>query len=106
MKVDGELTKSTPVVGFPNSKGRSNNFLIIRRETDGTVVISSPEVSPKALAELKDVGLDASGTISIKIDGKVLESNADDQPAGGPHMWNRKTWEDRVFLKFDPSSSK
>lgn len=39
------------------SKGGSNNFLTVRREIDGTVVISSPKVSPKALADLKEVNL-------------------------------------------------
>lgn len=105
MEADGELSKAAPVVGFPNTNGGSNNFLTIRREADGTVVISSPEIPPKALADLREVGLEASGTISIEFDGKVLESNANDQPADGPHIWNRTTWEDRVFLKFDPNGS-
>ncbi|WP_312405379.1 hypothetical protein [Rhizobium sp.] len=104
MKVDGELSEAAPVVGFPNTKGGRNNFLTIRREADGTVVISSPEVPPKALADLKEVGLEASGTISIEFDGKVLESNANDQPADGPHIWNRRTWEEQVFLRFDPNA--
>lgn len=106
MKVDGELTEAAPVVGFPNTRGGSNNFLTIRLESDGSVVISSPEVPPKAFADLKEVGLKASGKISIEVDGKVLESNADEQPASGSHVWNRKSWEDRVFLKFDPSRRK
>ncbi|MGE7065032.1 hypothetical protein ACQKI5_26095 [Agrobacterium tumefaciens] len=105
MKIDGVLTEVAPVVGFPNTRGGSNNFLTIRREPDGTVVISSPEVPPKALQDLKEIGLQASGKISIEIDGKVLESNADKRPAGGPHVWNRKSWEDRVFLKFAPDGS-
>lgn len=103
MTVAGELSEAAPVVGFPNTNGGSNNFLTIRREQDGTVVISSPEVPPKALADLSEVGLGASGKISITFDGQVLESNADDQPANGPHVWNRTTWEDRVFLRFDPN---
>ncbi|NTB87808.1 hypothetical protein [Agrobacterium tumefaciens] len=106
MKVDGELTEAAPVVGFPNTQGGSSNFLTIRREADGTVVILSPEVPPKALEDLKKLGLQASGKISIEVDGKVLESNADEQPARGPHVWNRKSWGDRVLLKFDPDGSK
>jgi hypothetical protein len=69
------------------------------------VVISSPEVSPKALADLKEVGLEASVTISIKVDGKVFESNADNHSAGGLHMWKRTAWEGRVSFKFDPNGS-
>lgn len=103
MRVDGELDEAAPVVGFPNIKGGSNNFLTVRREADGTVVISSPEVPPKARADLKEVGLEARGTISIKVNGKVLESNANDQPAEGPHIWERTGWEDRVFLRVDAS---
>ncbi|MCW8060155.1 hypothetical protein [Agrobacterium tumefaciens] len=103
MKVEGELTESTLVVGFPNTKGGSNNFLTVRRETDGTVVIFSPEAPQKALADLKEVGLKASGKISINLDGKVLESNADDHPKDGLHAWNRITWQDRVFLRFNPN---
>ncbi|NSZ87599.1 hypothetical protein G6L97_26770 (plasmid) [Agrobacterium tumefaciens] len=106
MKVDGKLTEAAPVVGFPNTRGGSSNFLTIRREADGTVVISSPEVPRKALEDLKEIGLQASGKISIEVDGKVLESNADEQPARGPHVWNRKSWGDRVLLKFDPDGSK
>jgi len=102
MKVDGELTEAAPVVGFPNTRGGNSNFLTIRREADGTVMISSPEVPPKALEDLKEVGLKATGKISIEIDGKVLESSADEQPTSGPHVWNRKSWEFRVLLKFDP----
>lgn len=105
MALAGELSEAAPVVGFPNSKGDNSNFLTIRREKDGTVVISSPEVPAKALADLKSVGLGASGTISIEVDGKVLESTADEQPASGPHVWNRTTWEDRIFLKFDPNGN-
>jgi hypothetical protein len=105
MKVDGELTEAWPVVGFPNTQGGNSNFLTIRRGADGTVLISSPEVPRKALADLKEVGLKASGAISIEVDGKILESNANEQPASGPHNWNRKSWEDRVFLKFDPDGS-
>lgn len=106
IKVDGELTEAAPVVGFPNTQGGSSNFLTIRREADGTVVISSPEVPRKSLEDLKEIGLQASGKISIEVDGKVLESNADEQPAGGPHVWNRKSWEDRVFLRFHPDGRK
>ncbi|MGI2036328.1 hypothetical protein ACRQ1B_28535 [Rhizobium panacihumi] len=105
MKVNGELTEAAPVVGFPDARGSNNNFLTIRRQQDGAVVISSPEVPAQALADLNEVGLRASGKISIEFDGKVIESNADDQPANGPHVWNRTTWEDRVFLKFDPNGS-
>lgn len=104
MQIEGELTEMAPVIGFPNTRGGSNNFLTIRREQDGTVVISSPEVPPKALADLNEVGLGASGKISIEVVGKVLESTADDQPESGPHVWNRTNWEDRVFLKFDPNA--
>jgi hypothetical protein len=103
MKVDGELTEAAPVVGFPNTRGGSNNFLTIRREADGTVVISSPEVPPKALEDLKGIGLQASGKLSIEVDGKVLESNADDNPTRRLHVWNRKDWEDPLFLKYDPT---
>lgn len=102
MKIDGELTEVAPVVGFPNTRGGSNNFLTIRREADGTVVISSPELPPKALADLKEIGLEASGIVRIEVDGRVLESNAAERPTSGPHVWNRISWEDRVFLKFDP----
>ncbi|ACM39351.1 hypothetical protein Avi_9646 (plasmid) [Allorhizobium ampelinum S4] len=102
MKVDGELTEAAPVVGFPNTRGGSHNFLTIRREADGTIVISSPEVPVNALADLNAVGLQASGKISIEFDGKVLGSNADDQTRRGLHVWNRKDWEDRVLLKLDP----
>ncbi|TNM59833.1 hypothetical protein [Aliirhizobium smilacinae] len=105
MKIDGKLTEAAPVVGFPNTQGGSSNFLTIRREADGTVMISSPELPPKALADLTEVGLEASGTIRIEVDGKVLESSADEQPASGPHVWSRRSWEDRVFLKFDPGGS-
>ena len=105
MQVKGELTDAAPGVGFPDKRGSNNNFLTIRRQQDGTVVISSPEVPPQALADLNEVGLRASGKISIKVDGKVIESNANDQPAGGPHVWNRTKWEDRVFLRFDPNGS-
>ncbi|NSZ87596.1 hypothetical protein G6L97_26755 (plasmid) [Agrobacterium tumefaciens] len=90
MKVGGELVRKYPVVGFPNTKRDSNNFLTICLETDETVVISSSEAPPKAIADLKDARLKASGTISIKVDGKVLESNADNQPGDGPHIWNRR----------------
>lgn len=88
-KVDGELTQAAPVTGFPNTKGSSNNFLTIRRGVDGTVVISTPELPLKAPADLKDVGLEASGTISIMVDGKVLESNADEQSKGDLLIWSR-----------------
>lgn len=102
MRIEGQLSRETPIIGFPNTRVGNNNFLTIRRNEDGTVVISSPEVPPKALADLKEVGLVANGTISIAVDGQVLESNADDRPSERPHIWNRKSWEDRIFLKFAP----
>ncbi|SCX22991.1 hypothetical protein DSM25558_3268 [Agrobacterium sp. DSM 25558] len=104
MRIEGELSRETPIIGFPNTRAGNNNFLTIRRNEDGTVVISSPDVPAKALADLEEVGLAASGTISIDIDGQVLESNADDQPAEGPHIWNRKSWSHRISLKFAPES--
>lgn len=104
MKLDGELSEAAPVVGFPNTKSGSNNFLIIRREADGTVVISSPEVGPKALTDFEEVDLKASGTISIKVDGKVLESSADHQPADGPHICNREARKDTMFLRFSSNT--
>lgn len=105
MKVDGELTESSPVVGFANTKGDSNNFLTIRRNRDGTVIVSSPEIPPKALTDLKEVGLKATGTVRIKVKGKVLESNANDQSGEGPHIWRHTGWEHRVILRVDVSGS-
>lgn len=102
MKVNGELSANSPIIGFPNVRGGSSNFLTIRREQDGTVLISSPEAPAKALAELKDMGLEPSGMITIEVDGRVLSSNADEQPRQGTHVWKRATWQDRVFLRFDP----
>lgn len=103
MTVEGELSETTRVVSFPNTKGDSNNFLTIRRETDGMVVISSPEVSPRMLADLADAGIEATGTIRIRADCAVLESSADEQPRNGPHVWNRALWNDRIFLRIDPN---
>lgn len=103
MKVNGELSANSPVVGFPNVRGGSSNFLTIRRELDGTVLISSPEAPAKALAELKQTGVEPGGTITIEVDGRVLSSNADDQPRNGAHVWKRTTWHDRIYLKLHPN---
>lgn len=103
MKLQGELTDAVPVTGFPHGKSGSSNFLTIRRGKDGTVLVSSPEVSPKALSDLEAIGLGSSGTVSIAFEGSMLESTADDQSQKGLHRWNRTTWKDRVFLRSDPN---
>lgn len=104
MEANGELTTEKSSIGLPNttSNGR-NNLLQIKMEDDGTVVISTPEVPAKAVQQITDVGLQAKGTVRISVTGNVIESNADVLETGNTYIWNRDSWEDRVFIKFDPN---
>ena len=102
MKLEGELSASSPAIGFPVTKSRSgNNFLTIERQKDGSVVISTPVVPKQALADLNSIGLSATGTVTVTVKGTVLEQNADEE-TGQTYIWHRKSWEDRVYLKLDP----
>lgn len=102
MKLEGELSASSPAIGFPVTKSRSgNNFLTIERQKDGSVVISTPVVPKQALADLNSIGLPATGTVTVTVKGTVLEQNADEE-VGKTYSWYRKSWKDRVYLKLDP----
>ena len=102
MKLEGELSASSPAIGFPVTKSRSgNNFLTIERQKDGSVVISTPVVPKQALADLNSIGLSATGTVTVTVKGTVLEQNADEE-TGQTYIWHRKSWEHRVYLKLDP----
>lgn len=105
MKLDGELSDANPAIGFPVTKSRSgNNFLTIERNEDGSVVITTPVVPKKALADLNSIGLPATGTVTITATGTVLEQNADEVD-GRTYTWHRDSWEDRVYLKLDPGEN-
>ena len=106
MKLEGELSASSPAIGFPVTKSRSgNNFLTLERKEDGSVVISTPAVPKQVLADLNSIGLPATGTITVTVSATVLEQNAD-EVSGQTYTWHRDSWEDRVHMTLEPGESK
>jgi hypothetical protein len=107
VNLTGELDASGPAIGVPNTRARSqaDNFLSIRRMDDGTIEVSTPEISDRARADLDQLGIVPKGTVAVTVSGTVIETNASETPGffGGAYRWNISSWDDRVFLKVHPA---
>ncbi|TYR36073.1 hypothetical protein FY036_01535 [Mesorhizobium microcysteis] len=108
VNLTGELDASGSAIGVPNTRAKSQaaNFLSIRRMDDGTIEVSTPEIPDRARADLDQLGIVPSGTVTVTVSGKVIETNASETPGlffGGAYRWNISSWDDRVFLKVDPA---
>ena len=72
---------------------------------DGTIEVSTPAIPDRARADLDQLAVVPSGTVTVSVSGTVIETNADETPGflGGAYRWNISSWDDRVFLKVDPA---
>lgn len=107
VNLTGELDASGSAIGVPNTRAKSqaDNFLSIRLMDDGTVEVSSPEIPVRVRADLDQIAIVPSGTVTVTVSGTVIETNADETPGffGGAYRWNISSWDDRVFLKVNPA---
>ena len=107
VNLTGELDASGSAIGIPNTRAKSqaDNFLSIRRMDDGTIEVSTPAIPDRARADLDQLAVVPSGTVTVSVSGTVIETNADETPGflGGAYRWNISSWDDRVFLKVDPA---
>jgi hypothetical protein len=107
VNLTGELDASGSAIGVPNTRAKSqaDNFLSIRRMDDGTIEVSTPAIPDRARADLDQLAVVPSGTVTVSVSGTVIETNADETPGflGGAYRWNISSWDDRVFLKVDPA---
>ena len=107
VNLTGELDADGSAIGIPNTRAKSqaDNFLSIRRMDDGTIEVSTPEIPVRARAELDQIAIVPNGTVTVTVSGTVIETNADETPGffGRAYRWNISSWDDRVFLKVDPT---
>lgn len=107
VNLTGELDTNRSAIGVPNTQAKSqaDNFLSIRRMDDGTIEVSTPAIPDRARADLDQLGIVPSGTVTVTVSGTVIETTASETPGlfGGAYRWNISSWDDRVFLKFNPA---
>jgi hypothetical protein len=102
-EITGELTRPGASIGFPFTRAdrKADNFLIIGRLPDGTIEVASATIPDGVKQSLTRAGITPSGTVEIKVTGRVLDSNATEPPKspGEPYRWKITSWNDFVFLK-------
>lgn len=89
----------------PSMRASIMDFIKVKKDPAGVITVFTPKFSEKDLKQLKDLGVNVDGNLTITLpkNAELIESNANSKPffgAQNSYSWKIKKVEEPVSLKF------